>query len=131
MRNLSQEVKALNLIAPVVQTSTTTGTGIDVESYNDDALAVVNVGTVSGGSPSTVVTIMGSLVATPTVYDQTLTTFVANLATGLGAGKANLAGIKNVKAIATQTGAGNVPIAVCLIVTPFAKTGSLNSLTTA
>lgn len=131
MRNLSQEVKALNLIAPVTQTSTTTGSGVDVESYNDDALAVVNVGIVSGGSPSTVVTIMGSLVATPTVYDQTLTTFVANLATGLGAGKASLVGIKNVKAIATQTGAGNVPISVVLIVTPFAKTSSLNSLTTA
>lgn len=131
MRNLSQEVKALNLIAPVVQTATTTGTGIDVEAYNDDALVVLNLGTVSGGSPSTVVTLMGSLVATPTVYDQTLTTFVAATAAGFAAGKASLAGIKNVKAIATQTGAGNVPIAVALIVTPFAKTGSLNSLTAA
>lgn len=131
MRNLSQEVKALNLIAPVVQTSTTTGTGIDVESYNDDALAILNLGTVSGGSPSTVVTIMGSLVATPTVYDQTLATFVAATAAGLAAAKVSLVGIKNVKAIATQTGAGNVPIAVCLIVTPFAKTGSLNSTTAA
>lgn len=131
MRNLSQEVKALNLIAPVVQTSTTTGTGIDVESYNDDALAILNLGTVSGGSPSTVVTIMGSLVATPTTYDQTLATFVAATAAGLAAAKVSLVGIKNVKAVATQTGAGNVPIAVALVVTPFAKTGSLNSTTAA
>lgn len=131
MRNLSQEVKALNLIAPVVQTSTTTGTGVDVESYNSDALAILNLGTVSGGSPSTVVTIMGSLVATPTVYDQTLATFVAATAAGLAAAKVSLVGIKNVKAVATQTGAGNVPIAVAIVVTPFAKTGSLNSTTAA
>jgi hypothetical protein len=131
MQTLSQEVKAINLIAPVVQTSTTTGTGVDVEAYNDDALAIVDVGTVSGGSPSTVVTIMGSLLATPTTYDQTLTTFVAITATGLAAGRANLAGIKNVKAIATQTGAGNVPICVTLVVTPFIKGSSNNSLTAA
>ncbi len=131
MRKLSEEVKVINLIAPVTQTSTTTGTGVDVESYNDDALAIVNVGTVSGGTPSTVVTIMGSLVASPSTYDQTLTTFVAITATGLAAGKASLVGIKNVKAIATQTGAGNVPISVALCVTPFAKTSTLNSLTAA
>lgn len=131
MRNLSQDNAVINLIAPIVQTSTTTGTGKDVEAYNDDALAIVNVGAVSGGSPSTVVTIMGSLLATPTTYDQTLTTFVANLATGLGSGRANLAGIKNVRAVATQTGAGNVPISVVLVVTPFAKAATNTSLTTA
>lgn len=131
MRDLSTENKVINLIAPVVQTTTTTGTGVDVETYNDDALAIVNFGTMSGGSPSTVVTIMGSLVATPTVYDQTLTTFVAATATGLAAGKANLKGIKNVKAIATQTGAGNVPVAVALVVSPFTKASGNTSLTAA
>lgn len=131
MKQLAQDVKVLNLIAPVTQTSTTTGTGIDVEVYNEDALAIVDVGTVSGGTPSTVVTIMGSLVATPSTYDQTLTTFVAITATGLAAGRASLAGIKNVKAIATQTGAGNVPICVTLVVTPFTKASTNNSLTAA
>lgn len=131
MKTLSQETKVVNLIAPVTQTTTTTGTGVDVELYNDDALAIVDVGAVSGGSPSTVVTIMGSLVATPTVYDQTLTTFVAITATGLAAGRASLAGIKNVKAIATQTGAGNVPICVTLVTTPFTKASANNSLTAA
>lgn len=131
MRQLAQSTKVLNLIAPVVQTSTTTGTGIDVESYNDDSLAIVDFGTVSGGSPSTVVTIVGSLVATPTVYDQTLTTFVAATAAGLAAGRASLVGIKNVKAIATQTGAGNVPVCVTLVVSPFVKASTNNSLTAA
>lgn len=131
MKTLSQEATAINLIAPVTQTSTTTGSGKDVEAYNDDALAIVNVGTVSGGTPSTVVTIQGSLVATPSTYDQVLTTFVAITATGLAAGRANLAGIKNVRAVATQTGAGNVPISVVLLATPFVKSASANSLTAA
>jgi hypothetical protein len=131
MRTLAQETKVINLIAPVVQTSTTTGTGFDVEQYNDDAMAIVDVGTVSGGSPSTVVTIVGSLVATPTTYNQTLQTFVAITATGLAAGQVNLSGIKNVKAIATQTGAGNVPICVTLVIDTFSNSATNNSLTAA
>lgn len=131
MRNLSNDVKALTLIAPVVQTSTTTGSGVDVEQYNDDALAVVNFGTMSGGSPSTVVTIQGSLVATPSTYDQTLATFGAATAAGQGATKISLVGIKNIRAVATQTGAGNVPVSITVIAQPFAKTGSLNSTTIA
>ena len=131
MRNLTQEYKTLGLIAPVVQTATTTGSGVDVEAYDDDAEAIVHVGAISGGSPSTVVTIMGSLLATPTTYDQTLTTFVAFTATGIGSGKANLRGIKNVKAIATQTGAGNVPIAVSLKALATQQSATLNSLTLA
>lgn len=131
MRTLAQEVSAVNLIAPVVQTSTTTGSGKDVEQYNDDAMAVVNFGTMSGGSPSTVVTIQGSLPGTPSTYDQTLLTFVAATATGLAAGRVNLAGIKNVRAVATQTGAGNVPISVVILCPTFANTASANSLTAA
>lgn len=131
MRTIAQSTKVINLIAPVVQTSTTTGTGFDIEQYNDDAMAIVDVGTVSGGSPSTVVTIVGSLVATPTTYNQTLATFVAITATGLAAGQVNLSGIKNVKAIATQTGAGNVPICVTLVIDTFSNSATNNSLTAA
>jgi len=131
MQILSEETKVLNLIAPVIQTSTTTGSAVDVEIYNDDALIVVNFGTMSGGSPSTVVTVTGSKVATPTTYDQTLATFVAATATGLAAGRVSLAGIKNIKGVATQTGAGNVPVSIVAIVTPFVKSSSNNSLTAA
>jgi hypothetical protein len=131
MRNLSNDLKSLSLIAPVVQTSTTTGTGVDVEQFNDDALAQVNFGTMSGGSPSTVVTIQGSLVATPSTYNQTLATFTAATAAGHAAGQVSLVGIKNVRAVATQTGAGNVPVCITLVAQPFARTGTLNSLTAA
>lgn len=129
MRQLFADYKFLSLIAPVVQTSTTTGSAVDVEVYDDDALAIVNVGTVSGGSPSTVFTLTGSKTATPSVYDQTLATFVANTATGLACAAANLAGIKNVKGVATQTGAGNVPLSYVLAVKPGVKSGSNNSST--
>ena len=129
MRDIYQEYKAFRLIAPVVQTSTTTGTGVDVEIYEDDAIAIVDVGVVSGGSPSTVVTIMGSLKATPTTYDQTLATFPANLATGFASANVSLFGIKNVRAVATQTGAGNVPIAISLLANSSQESSSLNSTT--
>lgn len=119
------------LIAPVVQTATTTGSGVDVETLESDSMAIVQVGTISGGSPSTVVTIMGSLVATPTTYDQTLATFTAFTAGGIGALKASLKGIKNVKGIATQTGAGNVPISISLVAGVAQQSADLNSGTIA
>jgi hypothetical protein len=131
MINVAQTYKALLLVPPVVQTSTTTGSAVDVETYTDDAMAIVSVGTISGGSPSTVVTITGSLTATPTVYDQTLATFVAFTAGGVGAGKVNLHGIKNVKGVATQTGAGNVPISISLVANSSSDSATLNSLTIA
>jgi hypothetical protein len=132
MRNIVQENKVLQLIAPVIQTTTTTGSAVDVEGYNDDAMVIVNAGAITGGTPSTVVTLVGSLLATPTVYDQVLTTFVAFTVGGkVGAGKATLKGIKNVKGVATQTGAGNVPISITLVATPFVQGETLNSLTLA
>lgn len=131
MSTLVQQNKVLNLIAPVTQTSTTTGSGVDVEVYNDDAMAIVDIGTISGGSPSTVVTIQGSLVATPSTYNQTLATFTAATATGLGAAQVNLSGIKNVRAVATQTGAGNVPICITLVASASQQSSSLNSVTLA
>jgi hypothetical protein len=131
MQDIVQNYKAVSLIAPVVQTSTTTGTGVDVEVYGEDAMVVVNAGTVSGGSPSTVVTVVGSLPATPTTYDQTLATFVAATAAGLGATDINLSGIKNIRAVATQTGAGNVPISIVLLAQSRVAGSTLNSTTLA
>lgn len=131
MQDIIQNYKAVSLIAPVTQTATTTGTGKDVEVYGEDAMAVVNIGTISGGSPSTVVTIQGSLLATPTTYDQTLATFTAATATGLGAAEVNLSGIKNIRAVATQTGAGNVPISIVLFAQSRACAVDLNSVTLA
>lgn len=126
-----QTHKVISLVAPVTQTSTTTGSAVDVEVYNDDAMAIATIGTVSGGSPSVVVTITGSLTATPSTYDQTLATFTAATAAGIGAVNVNLSGIKNVKGVATQTGAGNVPISIVLVAQAAQQGSTLNSATLA
>lgn len=131
MQDIYGNYKILTLIAPVVQTSTTTGSGVDVEIYGEDAMALVEMGTMSGGSPSTVVTIQGSLPGTPTTYDQTLATFTAATAAGTGAADINLSGIKNVRAVATQTGAGNVPVAVQILCQSRTASATLNSVTLA
>lgn len=132
MRNISEQVKVISLVPANDATATVTGSAKDVEVYKDDALAIVDLGAFTS-NPSVVVTIVGSLVATPTVYDQTLLTFATATATGIGAGKVNLAGIKNVKGVVTISGGTtpHVPCSVDLLVSPMLKTSTLNSLTIA
>jgi hypothetical protein len=99
---LAQAYKLLQLKVPVAVAATVvaaTNTSIDVEQYDDDAMALVTVGACSGTDASGVIVIKGSLVATPTVYDQTLATFAAITATsdGFVAGaQLNLAGIARI-----------------------------------
>ena len=133
MQDIYQQYKVISLVKPVIQTATTTGSAVDVEIYHADALAIVHVGTVDGGTPSTVVTIVGSLTATPTVYDQTLATFTAfvNGTGGIASANINLDGIKNIKGVATQTGAGNVPISITLVAQSGSQSATLNSVTVA
>lgn len=132
MRNLSEDVKALRLLDPQAITATTTSSAVDVETYADDALAIVNLG-IFTSTPTVTITVIGSLVATPTTYDQTLATFVAATAIGGAARRINLAGIKNIKGVATLTGgtSPSVPVSMVALVTPTAKSSSLNSATLA
>lgn len=132
MRNLSERVKLINLIPAQDTTATVTGSAVDIEIYEDDALALVSLGTFTS-NPTIVVTIVGSLVATPTVYDQTLATFATASATGVGAKRVNLAGIKNIKGVSTLAGgtSPHVPVCINLITTPTIQTSSLNSGTIA
>lgn len=132
MRNLSQYAKALTLLAPQAIAATTTSSAVDIEAYEDDALAIVNLGTFTS-TPTVTITITGSLVATPTTYNQTLATFVAATAIGGAAQRINLAGIKNIKGVATVAGGTDpsVPVSMVALVTPAVKTSSLNSATLA
>ena len=75
MRTLSQEYAAIDLIAAQTIASTLTGSANDVEIYEDDALIVATVGDAISSHPTVVVTVTGSLTATPNTYDQTLATF--------------------------------------------------------
>lgn len=61
MHDVDQKYKAYSLIKPSTNTTTVTGTGVDVGSTNlDDAMAVLDVGTVSGTTPTLDVTIQAS-----------------------------------------------------------------------
>jgi hypothetical protein len=51
MRSVYDAIKSLFLVRPVRATSTVTGTGIDTMGYND-AMITLEVGTVSGTSPT-------------------------------------------------------------------------------
>lgn len=132
MRHLAEDYKLLRLLAAQAITSTTTGSAVNVESYDDDALVVADLGAYTS-TPSIVITLTGAKTGTPTTYDQTLATFTAATATGVGAVAANLAGIANVKGVATLSGGSSpsVPVSLNLLVKPFVKTGSNNSSTIA
>ncbi len=130
MRDLNENYKAVSLIQPAALAATLTGTAVDVEVYNDDCMVIANLGALTNGA-SVVVTVTGSLVATPTTYDQTLVTFAAATANGIGAGRANLAGIKNIKGVATITGGSTTNISVVALVDNFANASGTNSLTIA
>lgn len=130
MRNLKESVKVLGLINATTIAATTTGSAVDVEAYNEDCLIVASTGAV-GTNGSVIFTVTGSLVATPSTYDQTLVTFASASATGIGAGRANLAGIKNIKGVATIPGSTTIGVAVSAIVTPFANATGNNSTTLA
>lgn len=61
MHKVSENYQAISLIRPADLTTTTTGTGVAVGAgYGDDAIAIVNVGVVSGTTPTMDVTIQTS-----------------------------------------------------------------------
>lgn len=130
-RNLSEDYKVINLIPATVTTATITGTATDIETYDSDSLIIANVGAV-GVNGSVTVTVTGSLTATPSTYDQTLATFTAATTNGvIGATRANLSGIKNIKGVATLPGSTTVTVAVTALVKPFVKASTNNSTTLA
>lgn len=127
-RNLKEDYKAIALVNTTLMNATVTAAAVDVEIYEDDALVVVSAGGIVN-SPSIAVVIKGSLLATPTTYDQTLLTFGAITATGSAAGRANLAGIKNIQAVMTLTGTTSANVSVMAIVKPIVKATGNNSTT--
>lgn len=131
-RNLSEEYKAIELLPAQTIGATVTGSAKDVEIYGDDSLVVADLGTFTS-NPTVTITVTGSLTGTPTTYDQTLATFTAATAAGIGALRVNLSGIKNVKGVATLSGGTNpiVPVSVSLLAKVGAKSSTNNSGTLA
>jgi hypothetical protein len=57
---LSQEYKVINLIGSTTVTADLNGTGVDLELYENDALAILNTGVITSTTATFVVNIQGS-----------------------------------------------------------------------
>lgn len=130
MQKLSETVKALQLLPVQVITETTTGTGVNVEAYNDDALIVLSLGTFVS-DPSVTVTIEKS--ATLNGSYSTIGTFTAATAAGEAAIGVDLTGVNFIRAVATVTGGTSpeIPVSVIAISKLSYQANTLNSATVA
>lgn len=133
MHKLSESYKAFSLIRPTVLGTTSTGTGVDLMGYLDDASAIVNLGAASDTDATCIVTIQGS--NDNSTYT-TLTTFGTLTATDdnkLACGSVNLAGYRYVRAVATIAGTGTPSFTLDVVLMARAEAGSssLNSTTAA
>lgn len=133
MHNLSESYKVISLIRPQVATSTVTGTGVDIEKYSGDALAIVNLGAALTSDETCIVTIETSDTVGGT-YTARLTfgTLTGTSDNKIAAGKVDLAPYKFVRAVATI--AGTTPsfaIDVVLLIESEEGSATLNSTTAA
>ena len=135
MQSLNNSYKAISLTRPASLSSTNTGTGVDVGlEYLDDAMAILNVGTVTGTSPTLDVTIQGS---TDDSTYTTITTFsqvTASTKLGAGAVKMTTSGTnyRYVRALCTIAGTSPVfPVSVVILVRKEAGSSTTNSTTPA
>lgn len=138
MHKLSENYKAISLIAAVTATATATGTGQEMSAYGDDALFVLSVGTVSGTSPTLDVVIQSSSTVGGT-YTTELTFGQVTASTKFACGGLNIEGSnsgalprKFIRALATI--AGTTPsfaFSVTMLVRANLGSSSLNSVTPA
>ena len=131
MHTLNENYKAIQLLPCAAVTSTTTHTGIDVEKYCNDAIIIVNWGTVSGTTPTDDTTIETSTDGTN--YTAAVITFAQNTtANKMAAAQLNLAGIKKIRAKSTIGGTTpSFTKGITLLVEARAGSSSLNSTTPA
>lgn len=134
MHKLAENYKFLSLIRPQTGLSTIDGTGIDIEQFEDDALATLDIGAASDTDATCIVTIKGSLDGGST-YPDTLATFGTVTATDdneAAAAPIDLEKYTHVKAVATIAGTGtpSFAIGVGLLVRSAVGKSDLNSATT-
>jgi len=137
MFSLAEEYKAFSLIRPKTITATETGTGIDLgPDYQDDLMAIFNLGAASDTDATCTVTIEGSdaVGGTYTVL-ATFSTASATDDNKLGACQVISHGASKrfIRAKATVTGTGSPSFALSVILLAKAAVGSssLNSTTIA
>lgn len=138
MHDIDQDYKVFSLLKPQVATSTVTGTGVDVGPEQlDDAMAILDIGAVSGTSPTLDVTIQASGTSGGT-YTTIATFGQVTAATKLGVVSVSLEGLAGVvdrrfvRAVATIAGTTPSFALGCVLAVRAARGGSsLNSSTPA
>ena len=135
MHKLSENYKALQLIVPKSITATETGTGVDVEAYEGDAMAIFSAGSLAGTTETNICTIETSVIgdftdAVVAVTFGTLTGSSGDNKMGSGGFKLDPK-VKKVRAIVTKDSTGAALVSVVLLVESQAGGSTLNSTTPA
>lgn len=134
MHTLRDNYKAISLLKPQSIATTTTGTGVDIEQYEDDALFILDLGAQGGTTETLDVTIQTSVIGdftdavTAVTFGQVTGTNGDNL---IAAGFASLAGIKKVRAVATKSSTGADLISVVMLARVRVGGSTTNSVTPA
>lgn len=134
MHTLNDNYKAISLLHAQSITTTTTGTGIDVEQYEDDAQVILDLGSQAGTTETLDVTIETSAIGdftdkvTAVTFAQVTGTNGDNL---IAASRISLAGIKKVRAVATKSSTGADLISVILLARARVGGSTVNSTTPA
>lgn len=135
MHNIAESYKALTLYSPVSLTASDTGTGIDVEKYEDDAIVVLTTGAQAGTTETTDVVVEGSEDGTNYDTDTPLATFTqftgSNGDNKVAAQRVNLFGIKKIRLKVTKSSTGAGLIGAAVLVRDRIGGASVNSATLA
>jgi hypothetical protein len=136
MLYLNEEYKAFNLLASTIVTADLNGTGVDLEQYEADALAIVNTGLISSTSATYAVNIQGST-ALAGVYTTiaSFTTVGSASDYGIATLPVNIEGAtkKYIRAQVDVTGADSISgiFAVTLLARPTEAKSGLNTASVA
>jgi len=113
---LAENYTAFSLIKPQSISATTTGTGVTVEQYEDDAMAVVDYGALGGTSETFIATIETSTDGTNYSTALTFGTVAGNTGDNtIAAGKVSLKNVKKVRAVITMSGTSASLVSVTLL----------------
>jgi len=134
MHTLNENYKAISLIKPQSIIDTTTGTGVDVEQYEDDAVAIVDYGALGGTTETFDCKIEISYDGTNYESTAALTFSQVTGSNGdskLACGRLSLARVKKIRAVITMSGTSASLVAVYALVKAQKGSASVNSTTLA
>lgn len=134
MHTLNENYKGLVLLRPESITATKTGTGIDVEQYEDDCMVVLNYGALGGTNETFDAKVEIS-------YDGTNYEATAGLTFGqvtgsngdntTACGRVSLKGVKKIRGVVTMSGTSASLVSMVALVRAMVGGASVNSSTPA